>query len=440
MRYELSELQRRALGLQAAGLYTYAEQALLRWWAAAAAQQAWASASDAGMRAVRLALDRDRPSAALSMGAEVLPQILGRSYTDPNVMARLYIFLAKAAWRIGREAELRAFTDAARCTLEHESVEPLVRAHFGVIRSLVALQDGDFEDGTAWALQALDVAEAVSDEAAVVLCRQNLSYLWTERGQYDRARAAIADLVAPGLRDVELVDVLVNGVHIAIGQGDLLEGGRLARRALDAYCAAPSLLSPISVGFLFEALAHWHAAAGSARATELLGITAHGWFALSHRQRDALRIERWLAGIERPAAPAKAQVDPDLLYLGDLLAAAHQAPGGSMGRMIAATVHRLLREVQPAAAPAPCEHAALLQPLAVGERWFTGRSAAGQAAERVLSGADAPGRAMLDLLGAYERLAAAATPWPQALRAMRRVGLQAEGLAALHTLYREATA
>jgi hypothetical protein len=443
MQPELSGLRRRAIGLQQAGLIPYADRAFRAWWAAAQAQESWASGAEAAARAAGLALDRDRPEDALAIGAEAVPKIAGQPYLDPDVVARLYIYLAKAAWRLGRAPEMRTFTGAARSTVEGSPVEPLVRVHFGLVEAIAAQEAGDLQAATAWALQSLDVAQALGSEAAIDLCRQNLSFIWIERGEFDRARAVIGDLLVPTGRDRELVDLLVNGVHIALGQDDLTQAGQLARRAVRAYCEAPSLLSPLSVGFLFEALAAYQAACGSRAAAEMLALTARGWFALPHRQRDVQRIEHWLANLPRLVGTAPAggtRVDPDLLYLGDLFAAADWAPGGELARALALSVNRLLREVEPGAEATPCEHAALLRPLAPGERWFTGRSALGQAAERVLTGADAAGKAALDLLAAYERLAASGAPWRESIRILRRDGRSPESVLALDRLYREATA
>lgn len=443
MRRDLSHLRRRAIGLEQAGLYQYAERAFHSWWVESVAQDTWTGAAEAAMRATRLALDQDRPAAVLRIGTEALPLLANRPYVDPNVMARLHIFMAKAAWYVGRTDELRVFVDAAASVAEQSPVEPLVRAHLGIVASLMELEAGDLVAATAWAVQSLDVARAIGDENTVVVCRENLSHLWAERSEFGRARGVVADLLLPGNRDVELVDVLVGGIHIALAHSDLTEAVRLARRAVDAYSAAPSLLGPVTVAYLFEALAAYHAAGGAARAAEILGLTARGWFALRNRRRDVERIERWLGDLRRSESGSvlgRTAVDPDLLYLGDLFAAAHRAPEGAMTRALARSVHRLLREVVPAAPATPCEHAALLRPLSAGERWFTGRSASGRAAELVLSGADAAGKAGLDLLAAFERLSASGAPWRSSLRILRRAGVDPAGVASLDRIYRSATA
>ncbi len=443
MRGSLVDLRRRALGLERAGLYPYTERALHAWRQAAEVLEARGSAAEATMRSVRLALDRDEPASALAIGADALPNVLGRPHADPNVIARLYIFLTKAAWGIGRDAEVRAYFDAARCMAENQPIEPLVRVHLGMVASVVALEDDDPVLATAWALQALDVAGEVADEGTVLMCRQNLSHIWTERGDYDRAAAVIDEPLAAAARDVDLIDLLVNGVRIAVGQGDLVRAGRYARRAVVAYCSTPSRLSPLSVAYLFEALAVYHGACGAAPAAVMLAQTSRAWFALRHRSRDIARVHAWLAGIREAASgtvPGEITVDPDLLYLGDLFAAACASRDGALARSLALSVNRLLPEVAPGALQAPCENAALLWSLTPGERWFTGRSVIGQAAERVLADVDSAGRRGLHLLSSYEQLAAGGAPWPQTVRVLRREGADARGLAALDRAYHTATA
>ncbi len=397
------------------------------------------------MCAVRVAMSEDRPAVALTIGAAALPKLADERRLDPNVMASLYILLAKAARDIGNDAEMRVFTEAAGEAIAAAPVEPLVRVHYGVIESLVALNRDDPEAAAAWAMQALDVADAIGDDDAVLFCRQNLSYLWREQGRFDRAWATVADVLSaqPGARDdVELVDLLVNGVHIALGEGEIAQAGRLARRAVLAYCEAPSLLGPVRVGHLFEALAHHQAACGGIRAAELLAGTAHGWFALRNRRRDTRRVAAWLAELPRrpgsAATEVDAGVDPDLLYLGDLFAAASHSPEADGARSLARSVNRLLREIDRSAEVAPCEHAALLWRLTAAERWFTGRSAIGQAAEQVIGGADAAGWRAVELLAGYERLAANGASWTQSQRILRRGGADARGLANLDRLYRQA--
>ncbi len=443
MRESLSELRRRALGLQRAGLFPYAERALDRWRQAAEALEAWGGAAEAAMRAIGVALDRDDPAAAMATGAAALPSIIGRKHVDPNITARIYLFLTKAAWGLGRDSEVRAFLDAARCTVDHGPVEPLVRVHLAITASIVAIEDGQPMLATSWALQALDVAAEVANESTVLLCRQNLAHIWTERGEFDRAAEVVAEPLVGAAPDVDLVDMLVNGVRVAVGQGDLITAGLYARRAVAAYCGAPSRLSPLSVAYLFEALAIYHGACRASPAASMLGGTARAWFALRHRSRDVARLEAWLAEpaqSQRRTVPGEISVDPDLLYLGDLLAASGASRDGAIARSLAFSVNRLLPEVAPAAAPAPCENAALLWSLPAGERWFTGRSAVGQAAERVLTGADEAGRRGLQLLASYERLGAAGASWTQSLRALRREAADARGLEALDRAFHTATA
>jgi hypothetical protein len=432
------------MGLQSARLYALAERAFDRWWAVAQAQENWSSAADAAACSTRLALERDRPSAALAVGARALPQVLGRSRIDPNALARLFINLAKAAWFVGSDADMRAFADAAQSTVEHEAVDPLIRVHYGLVQAMVSIEDGDLTGAAAWLLQGLDVAQALGDPAAAALCQLNLSYVQVERREFDRAHVTLSKLLTPGSQQPELVDALVNGVHVALGREEVDEAGRLARRAVEAYCDAPSMLSPISVAYLFDALACYHAAVGAVRTAELLGATARDWFAVRNRQREVLRLERWIADLPRQAASrlgqGGGQVDPDLLYLGDLFAGAHKAPGGTMAQALAVSVHHLLRDIEPLAPPAPCEHAAFLQVLTPGERWFTGRSPVGRAAERLLAERDAPGRTGLNLLASYETLASRGTTWKESLRTFRRMGHDPHAIAALDRLYREATA
>lgn len=443
MRLEVSALRRRALGLQGAGLLSLAEHSFRRWWGAAEVQDNWGAVAEAAMCAVRLAVDRNRPTRALAVGAQALPQVLGRSHIAADVMGRLFILLAKAAWSVGQDAEVRAFADAARNVVENAPVEPLVRIHHGIIQSMMAIDADDLASAEAWLLQAVDVAEAVGDASAADLCRLNLTYIWAERGKFEQAQAAVESLLAHGVRDSELVDVLVNGVHVALGRQDITQAGSLARRAVQAYCETPSMLSPISVGYLFEALAVHQAAAGALRAAELLGGTARAWFALRNRRREVARIEQWLAEVARRSenvVAANGEVDPDALYLGELYDGVRHAADPTMAEGLAATVHHLLGHVEPQAPTAPSEHAALLRGLTPRQRWFTGRSAVGQAAEFVLSEPTAPGRAGLEVLALYEQLAVTGASWTEMLRGLRRAGNDATAIVALDTLYRQATA
>ena len=443
MRVDLAVLRRRALGLQRAGLFSLAERAFGVWWAAADAREHWNAVAEAAMCAVRLAVDRNRPSAALTIGARALPLVLGRPRTDPDVMGRMFIILAKAAWSVGQDADLQAFADAARCIVESEPVEPLVRVHYGIVRSMTAIDGEDLNAADAWLLQSLDIAQTIGNSAASDLCRSNLAYVCAERGLFDRAYSTISELVAPGAREPEMVGALVNGVHIALGRDDLTEAGRLAQRAVQAYCAAPSMLSPINVAYLFDALAGLHAGSGALRAAELLGATARAWFAVCNRRRDVLRLEAWLADLPNRGTNlirAGGQVDPESLYLGELYDAAYKAPNGTLAEALATSVHYLLKDVDPVAPPVASEHAALLRGLAPTERWFTGRSEAGRAAERLLSEPTAPGRAGLELLAAYERFAADGASWPDTLRGLKRANSDPAGVRALDRLYRNATA
>ncbi len=443
MRKNLPDLARQAANLERAGLYAHAERALEVWRRTAESLEAWGVAAEAATRGVRFALDRDQLDTALARGAAALPYILGRPRIDPNIKGRLYINLTKAAWGLGREAEARAYLDAARCVIEHEAVAPLVGVHLGIAASIVALEDGDAALAAAWALQALEVAGEVADEGTVLLCRYNLSHIWRELGQFDRAAQLLAQPLAAAGRDIAIVDLLVNGIGIAIAQGDLMRAAGYAQRAVAAYCAAPSQLSPRSVAYLYEALARLHAALGAEPAAEMLAEAARAWFALRHRDRDIARVQSWLTGRrrgDRPAMEGAIEVDPDLLYAGDLLRASWTARQGGAARSLALSVNRLLPEVAPQAQVPPCENAALLLPVSVGERWFTGRSRFGQAAERVLAGADGPGQRGLKLLAGYERLAEGGASWMQSLHVLRRQGLDSEGLQVLEELHRAATA
>lgn len=443
MRESLPELRRRALNLERAGLYPYAVRALEAWRRSAEAIDAWGAAAEAATRSVRLALDRDELGDALADGVAALPYILGRPRIDPNVSARLYIFLTKAAWGLGREAETRAYLDAARCIAEHEPVEPLVGVHLGIAASIVALEQGDLQGAAAWALQALEVAGEVADEGTVLLCKYNLSHIWMERGEFDRADDLVATPLAAAGRDVDLVDLLVNGIGIAVGQEDLSRAGGYARRAMAAYCQAPSQLSPRSVAYLFEALARYHDALGAGGAADMLADIARAWFGLRQRERDAARVQAWLLARQRAprhAVPAAGGVDPDLLYLGDLCGVAWATRNGGTARSLACSVNRLLPEVAPDLPLTPVENAALLLPVPASDRWFTGRSAFGQAAERVLTGADAAALRGLKLLAGYERLAADGLSWSQSRRYLQRQGADSGALAALDEAYRTATA
>jgi hypothetical protein len=441
MRYGLEQLKQRALRLRRAGLYPSAEQAVHAWRVAAEAQDDLAAVVEACTAAVGIALDRDRPALALRLGADVLPRVAGTTRGAPEVRARLYIMMAKAAWGVGRDHEVQSLLALAQQVVERESVDLVARAHLAVVASIASLDAGDPLAAAAWAVQGADIAGSLGDEATLRLCRHNLSYVWSQRGDFERARAVIAQVTAAGETDSELVDVLVDAVHVALASGDLAEAGEWARRAIVGYCEAPSALSPISIAFLFEALGAYYAARGLARAATWLWELALGWFALRERRRDMERVRaRLLAPPAEEPAAAEAALDADLLYLGDLFQTTCRETAGVAARELALSVNRLLERVAPGAQRAPGEHAALQYRLTPGERWFTGRSAWGRAAESVLSGQDARSRAGLDVLAAYERLAGSGAGWGATLRFLQRSGLDAEPVAALDRLYREATA
>lgn len=442
MRENLFDLRRRALNLEHAGLHRYADRALEKWQRSAQATEAWDGAAEAAAWRVRLALNRDQLADALAIGVDALPLVLGRPWIDPEVTARLYVNLTKVAWGLGREAETRAYLDAARCVIDHAAVHPLVRVHHAIAASIVALEDGDITLAHSWALQAGDVAGEIGDEAAILQCSYNLSHILLERGDFDRASELIAKPLATG-RDANLADLLVNAVWIAVGQGDLVRATGYARRAIAAYCTGPSQFSAFSVAFLFETLARYYAAVGANPVAMMLADMARRWFALRRRSRDVDRVEAWLADRHRERHHKLSDdiaVDGDMLYLGDLYRATLAPRNEAVARALALSVNRLLPDVAPTAAVTPVENAALLWRLPVGERWFTSRSTVGQAAERVLSGADSAGHRGLKLLAGYERLAAAEASWSQSLRVLRKQGVDSAGLQALDELYQAATA
>jgi hypothetical protein len=435
-----SEFRRRAATLQAAGLLPSAERVAHTWRARAQAAGDAASALEADVRTLSIALDRDQPEVALQVGRDALLRLTTPASADPEVTARLIVSLAKAAWSLGREPELSDFLDGAARVLERAPVSTVVRAHFALTSSLAAMDRGDGMAAAAWAIQALDLAAAGGRARLVRRCVERLIHAHLLRGDAARASALLGQVLAADQPDAEIVSVLADAVRIALLAGDLEGAASWARRLVAGYCAAPSRLSPIAMGSLFETLGALYAQAGHPQAARWLWETGAGWFAQRGRARDVERLRglsrrNWPAGPDAPAA-----VDEALLYLGDLVAAADHRPAGQSTRQLADTVRRLLPEVAPEAQPVATEHAALLYGLPASARWFTGRTAEGQAAERVLADHGGPELSALDVLAAYERVATSGASWVGVMRYMQRDGLNTAHVAALDQLYTSATA
>ncbi|HVB08900.1 MAG TPA: hypothetical protein VNM16_00870 [Bacillota bacterium] len=435
-----SEFRRRAQALQSVGLLPSAERVAHAWRAKALATGDVAGVVEANVRALSVALDRDEPDIAMQVGMDALPYTVGRTTVEPEVRARLLINMAKASWELGRESELQSYLEAAGDILQREPIGLVVRAHYAVIAGLAALDAGDPTASLAWTLQGLDLATAGGSAAVERGCLQNLIHTHILRGDTDRAASLVERILAANEPDFAVVGVLEDAVRLAMARGDTEAASTWARRLTAGYSTAPSQLSPLTLGFLFETLGLFYAQMGHPQAARWLWETGSGWFAVRGRFRDVERL-RGLRQREWPEpSRLSAAVDEDLLYLGELLAAAHHRAVGQATRHLADTVHRLLPEVAPEAEPVATEHAALLYGLPVSARWFTGRTPTGQAAERVLTGGDEHGKSALDVLAAYERLATSGAPWLAVMRYMRRTGLSQRHVSALDRLYGCATA
>ncbi len=434
------DFRRRAQALQTAGLLPSAERVAHAWRAKAQATGDVADMVEADVRALSVALDRDQPDVALQVGMDAMPHAVGRSSLDPEVRARLMINMAKAAWMLGRDADLAGYVEAAARILDQERVGLVARANFALIAGLAALDGGDAMGATAWTLQGIDLAAAGGSAATESACLQNLVHVYVVSGRHDRAGNLIERVLATHQPDATVVDVLEDAVRLAIARDDLEAASTWARRLTAGYAAAPSQLSPITLGFLLETLGLFYARLGQPHAARWLWETSAGWFAVRNRFRDVERLGELRRRDWPERSRALAAIDGDLLYLGDLFAATHNRTSGQVTRHLADTVHRLLPEVAPDAEPVAAEHAALLYGLPVSARWFTGRTPQGQAAERVLGGQDEPGKSALDVLAAYERLATSGAPWLAVMRYMRRGGLSQRHVEALDRLYSSATA
>lgn len=433
---------RGAFALQQAGLFAAAETAACIELAAAERSGTGEAIMEAHTRRASIALDCDRPQAALTFGTRALPLALGTRAAPPEARARLFVHLAKAAWELGLEGDLAAYVDAARTTVEQETVSDTTLVHFRLVQGLAAADRADLAQARAHTREALELARQHGDGRAAARCRRNLCYLAIQAGAFAEAETGVQAMLGSGAADADLVEVLGDGVRTALAFGDLRLAGDRLRRLLDGYMAAPSRMSPVALGYLFEVLGEYYAQRGLLDAAATLWASAGGWFARRGRDQDVERVLRGIADLRTgPEAPSgRLAVDPDLVYLGRLFTAARREDGEDADYQVALAVNRLLPAVAPGAEPVATEHAAMLRPYQPVARLFAARSAAGRAAVRVLSGEDESAHAALDVLVAYERLCASGLSWPAVIRSMRSARLAHGPVRALDRLYQELVA
>jgi hypothetical protein len=427
-----------ALKLQKMGLFRAAESFVAQGLAAAESRGRAEDMVLAHTRRASIALDCGRPQTALRWGTQVLPLALGSRPASPEARARLFGHLAMAAWELGLEGDLSAYVDAARSVVDHEPVSPQTEVHIRVAQGLAAYAQADVAGATAHTLQALELAGRIGDAGMARRCRLNLSFFAVRSGAFEDAEAHVRTILDSGAPDPDLVEALGDGVSTALAFGDLRLAGVRLRRLLDAYLTSPSRLSPVALGYLFEAIGSYYARRGLAEAAAALWVRAAAWFARRGRDREVEVLRRRAAEVRAgPLAVEEATIDPDLVYLGRLFAAAWLDESQDGDFQVALAVNRLLPAIAPAAEPVATEHAAMLRPFEPVARLFAARSAAGRAAVRVLTGEDEPARAALDVLAAYERLCAAGLGWPTVIRSMKSARLAAGPVHALDRLYQE---
>ncbi len=433
---------RDAHSLQQAGFYRAAETAAALDLAAAERAGSQEGVVRAQTRRASIALDCDRPQAALHFGTQALPLALGSRPVSPESRARLFVHLAKAAWEMGLDHDLAAYVDAARTVVDHERVSVGTQVHFRLVQGVAAATRADLARGQAYTRTALHMAREQGDLRAALQCRRNLCYLAMQTGAFGEAETWVQSMLGSGMPDADLVEVLGDGVRTAMAFGHLQLASERLRRLLNGYMAAPSRLSPVALGYLFEILGGYYAERGLIDAAAALLESAAGWFARRGHSQDVERMRQGIADL-RPGpvlAEARLAVDPDLVYLGRLFTAARRDDGQDGDYQVAVAVNRLLPFVAPAAEPVATEHAAMLRPYHPVARIFAARSPAGRAAARILSGEDERGHAALDVLAAYERLCATGLSWPAVIRSMRSARLAQEPVRALDRLYQQVVA
>jgi tetratricopeptide (TPR) repeat protein len=433
-------LLRQAESLQHAGLYPTATAMADSARRAAAAVADRVGVVEASARLMSIALDRGQPELAMGTGNGVLPLVLGGGASPPDLRARVFILLAKASWELGHDHDLAAFVDAARSELVSGGVSEVVRLHYALVAGAAALDAGDGEAAKAHWQEGLALARAMGHTRGEDWARQNLLHGLVRLGEFDAARRLLPRALRAAPAGGERLDLYMDAIHLALGLGDVAAAGAWARRLVAGYCASPSRLSPITMGYLFEALGACYADLGNREACGWLWGQASQWFGLRHRARDQARVAGRLARYRPPRSVTGGPVDPDLLYLGRLFAAAERSSRGVRVKSLAMTVHALLPAVAPQAGREPTEHAALLAALAPEERGFAGRSLHGRAAEDVLAGRDEPSRRALDVLAAYERLTELGAGWGRTITWMRRARLPDGPVDALDRLYRSVVA
>jgi tetratricopeptide (TPR) repeat protein len=431
---------RSALALQQAGLYRAAETAAMLDLAVAERVGDMQGVVQACTRRLSIALDSDRPQPALHWGTRALPLALGSRPVSPESRARLFVHLAKAAWELGLDRDMAAYVDAARTTIEHEGVSVVTEIHYRLTAGVAAAGEGRIEHARALTLHALDLARTIGEAHMEAASRQNLCYLAVRAGAFAEAEAWIRTVLDSGLADQDLVEVLGDGVRTALAFGDLRLAGDRLRRLLNGYMEAPTRLSPLGLGYLFEVLGAYYAHRGLLDAAASLWSSAAGWFRRRGHRQDADRMERGVADLSPGHGSVQSAIDPDLLYLGRLFTAARADESQDADFQVALAVNRVLPAVAPAAEPVATEHAALLRPFQPVARLFAARSPAGRAAVRVLTGEDESARDALDVIAAYERLCATGLSWPAVIRSMKSARLASEPVRALDRLYQELVA
>ncbi|HVB09979.1 MAG TPA: hypothetical protein VNM16_06390 [Bacillota bacterium] len=431
---------RNAKTLQHAGFLLAADTAAALDLAAAERVGSTEDIVDACTRRASIALDCDRPQQALRWGVQALPLALGTRPAGPEARARLFVHLAKAAWEMGLDRDLMAYVDAARTVVDHETVSTATEIHFRLSQGLAAAADTDLQAARAHTGHALELAQQSQNARMEAVSRQNLCYLSVRAGAFADAEARVRSVLESGLPDQDLVDVLGDGVRTALAFGDLSLAGARLRRLLNGYLEAPSRLSPVGLGYLFEVLGAYYAHRGLLDAAAALWTSAAHWFSRRGHDQDAERLRRGVAELRFGPDSAQPAIDPDLLYLGRLFAAARRDESTDGDFQVALAVHHLLPAIAPGAEPVATEHAAMLRPFEPVARLFAARNPEGRAAVRVLTGEDEAARAALDVLAAYERLCATGLSWPAVIRSMRSARLASEPVRALDRAYQELVA
>lgn len=394
------------------------------------------AASAALARLGAIAFDSNRPADAVRLGELALPDVLGWHPAAPDLRVRLFINLAKGCWQIGRDRDVAAYIDAAEVTASHARIGPGLRAHIHLVKGLVAADVGDAAAAIAETGLAMELAVRTRNTAVQSACRQNLGSAWLAAMRPDLSEAWIRPVLDAPRRDEDIVELLAIGVHSALAMEDGDLATERCQRLLHGYMSAPSELSPLALGYMFEVVGDYLAFAGRSRPASAMWHESGRWFGLWGRARDRERVNGRVADHRRRRRTIPQA--PEVLYLRHLALAIQLGRVADGARQLAISVNRLLGHVAPAVAPSPAEHAAYLQWLAPEARGFAAEVPAGRAAARILSGEDARGRAGLDVLSAYHRLADAGVPWARMIHHMQESHLDPETIAALDDVYRAA--